>query len=205
MITGGKDNAGFTLIELLISVAVIGLLILGVYRIVGSTLSVYQQTGSRQDLLAQARYAMERMALFVQETDQIAEPASAAGSPVLKVSDRVLDLYDASGQYTAAGDGVPDADNDRDGLINKGSSDDYDYVTFDLDSTDPANIKLRESLPDYPSGQAGATLAPRVLCEHVTAFQCARKPGNLVEISLSLVQGSSTVSLKTRIKSRLLN
>jgi prepilin-type N-terminal cleavage/methylation domain-containing protein len=202
----GNNSAGLTLIELLISVAIIGILILGVHRVVGSTISVYQQTSGRQDLLAQARYAMERMALFVQESDMVAEPASASGTTLLKVSERVLDLYDnATHQYTVGGDGIPDCDNDRDGLINHGDSDPVDYVTFDLDSSDSANIKLRETLPDYSSGQTGTYLAPRVLCEHVTSFQCVRISSRLVEIRLTLTQGTSSVTLDTKIKPRLLN
>ncbi|MDD5232950.1 MAG: prepilin-type N-terminal cleavage/methylation domain-containing protein [Syntrophales bacterium] len=197
---------GFTLIELLISVAVLGVIMLAMYQAVGSSVTAYSSTRGRQDLVSAARFAMERMVMFVEETDLIAEPDTATAESRLRISERVLDTYNnTTHEYDAAGDGIPDADFDADGLVNAGGSDAYDYVTFDLDESDAGNKKLRETLPDYSSSSQGNNLSPRVICEHVTLFQCSRISGDVVQIELTVSDGRGEVALKTRARARRIN
>ncbi len=172
---------------------------LGLYQAMGTALSAHDQTAAKGELLARARYAMERMVMFVQETDQISVPSSDR----LEVSERVLDTYDNLNQsYEVGGDGYLDADNDRDGVVNEGGPDDPpDPIIFDLDKTDNNNWKLQEQMMDYStSPPLDDFLAKKVLCEHVTDFQINLLATNLVEIQLTLEDGTTVVSLKTRVQ-----
>ncbi len=193
------DNSGFTLLELLISIAILSIIMIGLHQAMGTALSAHRQTTDRQELLARARYAMERMVMFVQETDQIEIPS--AGNLVL--NERVLDTYDNDTHgYIAEGDGYLDADNDHDGLVNEGgvNDDPADPISFSLDKSDPNNWKLKEQMPDYGSSILDDFLATKVLCEHVTTFSCTLLAPNLVEIQLTVNDGKNEVSLKTRVK-----
>jgi prepilin-type N-terminal cleavage/methylation domain-containing protein len=193
------DNSGFTLLELLISIAILSVIMIGLHQAMGTALSAYRQTTDRQELLARARYAMERMVLFVQETDQIQIPAADN----LVLNERVLDTYDNdTNGYIAEGDGYLDADNDHDGVVNEGgvNEDPVDPISFSLDKSDPNNWKLQEQMPDYGSSILDDFLATKVLCEHVTTFSCTLLAPNLVEIQLTVNDGKNEVSLKTRVK-----
>ena len=189
--------SGFTLLELLISIAILSIIMLGLQQVMGTAVSAHRQTTEKIELLAQARYAMERMVMFVQETDQIDIPFPDK----LVVSERLLDTYRNDSQfYLAEGDGYLDADNDRDGLVNEGVGDPPDPITFDLDKTDGNNWKLMEEMPDYSTSDLYDAEEKKVLCEHVTAFQCTLLAPNLVEILLTLDDGEHEVSLRTRAR-----
>ena len=72
---GGKisrRDAGFTLIELLISIAILSIIMLGLQQVLTTSISAYSDTRQKQDLLADARMAMERIVMYVQATDEIA-------------------------------------------------------------------------------------------------------------------------------------
>ncbi len=193
------DNSGFTLIELLISIAILSVIMIGLHQAMGTALSAHRQTTDRQELLARARYAMERMVMFVQETDQIEIPSVDN----LVLNERVLDTYDNDTHgYTAEGDGYLDADNDHDGLVNEGgvNDDPADLISFSLDKSDPNNWKLQEQMPDYSTSTLDDFLAAKVLCEHVTTFASTLLNSNLVEIQLTVNDGKNEVSLKTRVR-----
>lgn len=193
------DNSGLTTLELLISLAILSIIMIGLYQAMATAVGSHNQTTSKQELLARARYAMERMVRFVQETDEISIPAIDR----LQVSERVLDTYNNLSQsYEPGGDGYLDGDNDRDHLVNEGGPDDPpDPITFDLDKTDGNNWKLQEQMPNYStSPPLDDFMAKKVLVEHVTGFQCKLLATNLVEIQLTLEDGTSEVSLKTRVK-----
>jgi prepilin-type N-terminal cleavage/methylation domain-containing protein len=193
------DNSGLTLLELLISIAILSIIMIGLSQAMETAYSAHDQTTAKQELLARARYAMERMVMFVQETDQITIPSSNR----LEVSERVLDTYDNLSQsYEPGGDGYLDADNDRDGLVNEGGPDDPpDPIIFDLDKTDPDNWKLQEQMVNYSTSSPLDDFMPaKILCEHVTAFQINLLATNLVEIQLTFEDGTSEVSLKTRVQ-----
>ncbi|MCK4389749.1 MAG: prepilin-type N-terminal cleavage/methylation domain-containing protein [Desulfobacterales bacterium] len=200
-----KTNSGLTLLELLITTAILGIIMIGLHQVMGTALSAYDSTKEKQDLLAQARFAMERMVMFVQETDYILKPDDVY-QEILKASERALDTYNnGDHSYNIDGDGTLDADNDSDGLVNDDETDDpKDMITFDLDKTDPGNWKLQEQMPDYSTPALDDFMANNVICEHVTAFKCSRLSFNLVEIELTLNNGNSEVSLKTRVKARLI-
>ena len=199
-----SDISGFTLIELLISIAILGIVMIGLHQIMGTTFSAYDRTKNTQDLLAQARFAIERMANFVQETDYISKPDDV-DQEILKVAERLLDTYNNSDHsYNIDGDGNMDADGDSDGTINEdgvdtGGSDPYDYISFYLNKDDANNWKLGEEMPDY--GSSGTTTF-NVICEHVMAFKCSRLALNLVEIQLNLYNNDSGVTLTTRARAR---
>jgi prepilin-type N-terminal cleavage/methylation domain-containing protein len=198
------DNSGFTLIELLISIAILSVIMIGLHQAMGTALSAHRQTTDRQELLARARYAMERMVMFVQETDQIEIPSVDN----LVLNERVLDTYDNDTHgYTAEGDGYLDADNDHDGLVNEGgvNDDPADLISFSLDKSDPNNWKLQEQMPDYSTSTLDDFLATKVLCEHVTTFASTLLNSNLVEIQLTVNDGKNEVSLKTRVKAMYAN
>jgi prepilin-type N-terminal cleavage/methylation domain-containing protein len=193
------ENSGFTLLELLISMVILSIIMIGLHQAMDTALSANRQTTDRQELLARARYAMERMVMFVQETDQIEIPAADN----LVLNERVLDTYDNDTHgYRAEGDGYLDADNDHDGVVNEGgvNDDPVDPISFSLDKSEPNNWKLQEQMPDYSTSTLDDFLAAKVLCEHVTAFSCSLLAPNLVEIQLTLSDGENEMNLKTRVK-----
>jgi len=194
-----RDNSGFTLLELLISMVILSIIMIGLHQAMNTALSAHRQTTDRQELLARARYAMERMVMFVQETDQI----QIVSADNLVLNERVLDYYDNDTHgYRAEGDGYLDADNDRDGVVNEGgvNDDPADPINFSLDKSDPNNWKLQEQMPDYSTSTLDDFLATKVLCEHVTTFSCTLLTPDLVEIQLSVNDGDNEIHLKTRVK-----
>jgi len=200
---GLKNNSGLTLFELLISIAILGILMVGLHQALGTAISAYGNTKNKQELLAQARYTMERMVMFVNETDYIWKPDDV-DQEILRVGERVLDTYNnATHAYDIDGDGYLDADNDYNGTINVTLPPD-EQLTFSLDKTEASNWKLKEEMPDYSTADYYDTSAGKVICEHITAFNCSRLSANLVEIELTLNNGKSEVSLKTRARARLI-
>ena len=207
-----SNRSGFTLIELLIGIVIIGIILGGISQLLGHILSTYNTVQSSQESVPQARYALERMVMFVQATDQINEPATITPGEVLTVSERVSNQYDnISNAYKAEGDVYLDADNDHDGLINEdkeAGDDPWDFIIFALDKTDASNWKLTEQMPDYSTADTGDFKTKVVICEHVTEFSCRRllRPdgilSGIVEIVLAVQKGSATVTLKTTAKSR---
>ncbi len=197
-----NNNAGLTLIEVLVSLMILGIIMVGLHQVLGTALSAYDQTTSEQELLAQARYAMARMVMFVQKTDEISQPPVGQQKQWLVVSERLLDMYNnADHTYIASGDGYLDADNDADSLVNEDATDPKEYIRFDLDKSDGDNWKLMEEMPDYSTGTIDDKAPENVLCEHVTDFQASTPAEGLVEIQLTLNDGKNEVSLKTRVKS----
>jgi prepilin-type N-terminal cleavage/methylation domain-containing protein len=196
-------NAGFTLIELLISIALMGIIVGTFDRVAARILKTYSAVQVSQELIPQARYALERMVTFVQESDQIQTPPSATPTEALSISERLSDQYNnASRVYTAGGDGLLDADTDADGLVNEGGADSTDLLTFDLDKTDAANWKLMEQMPDYGTVSTNDFKAKVVICEHVQAFTCRRLSAGIVEMTLALQKGVKAVTLRTTAKAR---
>lgn len=194
-----NNNSGFTLLELLVSITILGIIMVGLHQVVGTALSAYDNTKNKQDLLAQARFAMERMVMFVQEADSILKP-DGVDQEILKVSERVLNTYDNDDvsfprDYVIKGDEYLDADNDWNSLINDHDTyDPPDYITFSLDGTD-----LKEEMPNYSTSELDDFMDKIVICEHVTDFKC-NLLDTIVEIQLTLNNGNIEVSLKTRVK-----
>ncbi len=201
-------TAGFTLLEILISIAIMGIIMVGLEQTLRTAISAYDENKAKQELLSRGRYAMERMAMFIRECDAAPEPSAQSDQEIVKVSERVLDSYNnTTHAYAIDGDGKLDADNDGDGILNEDATtpDPPEYVTFDLDKTDSSNWKLQEQLPDYSTGGTPPDYnTATVICENVTAFKCNRLDTDLIEIELTLNDGTTEVSLKTRVRSRFI-
>lgn len=199
-----RRTRGFTMLEMMISVMILGIIALGLERVLATTLTSSTAISGTQDVLIQARLAMERMVMFAQESDQIANPTTS-NEEVLKVSERLLDTYNnRTHAYIAGGDGMIDADNDADGIVNQGANDAPDYLTYTLDKTVSGNWKLMEQMPDYRTAPSGL-LPAKAICEHVTEFHCTRFSSNLVLIRLTVNTGKTGVTLQTRVRARLLD
>ena len=191
-----KNESGLTLFELIIAVALLGIIMSGFYHVTSTVLTTYDYTSKNQELLAQARYAMERLVMFVQESKEIKVPASNK----LEVPERLLDTYDnTTHAYLIDGDGIPDADRDADGLVDEGDGDNKEFIKFHHDK---APERLIEICPDYSTADEGDYRAAAVICEHVTLFKVDKLAADLVEIQLILNESQSEVSLKTRVKAR---
>lgn len=125
-------KSGFTLIELLIAIALMALIVGALDLIAARVLSNYSAVQESQDLVPQARYALDRMVAFVQESDYIVAPETTSSTKVLTVSERLSDQYNNAIPptlpiYSAGGDGLPDADTNKDGLIIP-----YELLTLDV-------------------------------------------------------------------------
>ena len=194
-----KPQSGLTLLELLVAITIFSIIVGGLYQVLDHTLAAYETTRNQQNLLSRARYAMERMVMFVQASDEIVNPADSA-TQELTVSERVLDTYDnLSRAYRIDGDGVLDADNDADGLVNEGQEDMAEYVSFSLDTSVADNWKLIERRPDYRTTDT-TDQTQSVIGEHVTDFTCRRFSAGMVEIQLTLKNHTAQVYLKTRAR-----
>jgi prepilin-type N-terminal cleavage/methylation domain-containing protein len=201
-----KHQSGLTLLELLVSITIFSIIVGGLYQVLDHTLATYETTRKQQNLLSRARYAMERMVMFVQASDEIVNPADSE-TQELTVSERVLDTYDkeplnGSLAYQIGGDGILDADNDADGLVNEGQGDLAEYISFRLDKSIADNWKLEERRPNYSTVGTADTTQWSVICEHVIDFSCRRFSTGMVEIHLALKNGNAQVNLKTRAKAR---
>jgi hypothetical protein len=62
-----------------------------------------------------------------------------------------------------------------------------------------------EEMPDYGTSDLYDSKEKKVLCEHVTAFQCTLLAPNVVEILLTVSDGEHEVSLKTRARGFYVN
>lgn len=196
-------KTGFTLIELLISLALIALIVGTLDQVAARVFSTYSAVQQSQELVPQARYALERMVMFVQESGRIQTPETIEPTETLSVSERLSDQYtNANLAYNAAGDALPDADTDANGLVDESGSDPPEFVTFDLDKSDANNWKLREQMPDYGTASTSDFKPRVVLCERVTAFSCTRLSTGIVAITLTLQQGTKAVTLRTTAKAR---
>jgi prepilin-type N-terminal cleavage/methylation domain-containing protein len=201
----GMDSSGFSLIELLITITLLGIIAVSMHQIVGPSLSSSYEIEGKQNILTNVSFAMERMAMFVEETDEVTAPASLLEEE-LRVTERIMDTHDNNSHaYMIEGDGFLDADNDRDGFINEDPSGPKEYIRFHLDKTDPANWKLMETRPAYNTTAVGDSAAPKVLCERVTVFQCSRLSAKLIEIQLTATDGRFQAGLKSRFRPVLLD
>ncbi|CAB1066035.1 hypothetical protein D1BOALGB6SA_10834 [Olavius sp. associated proteobacterium Delta 1] len=197
-----KRHSGLTLLELLVAIAIFSIIVGGLYQVMDHTLSAYETTRNQQNLLSQARFAMERMVMFVQASDEIVYPVNSSVQE-LTVSERVLDTYDnLSRAYLIDGDGILDADNDADGLVNEGQADMAEHISFRLDTSNADNWKLIERRPDYRTADTADQTQWYVISEHVIDFACRRFSAGMVEIRLVLKKNDTEVNLKTRAKAR---
>ena len=74
------------------AIFIFGIIVLSLQRVLMTALSSSTGVNATEDVLMDARRAMERMTIFVQESDQIANPATATEG-TLKVTERVIDTH----------------------------------------------------------------------------------------------------------------
>lgn len=137
-------NAGYTLLELLIATALAGLLMAGIAGIVDRALGSQELVEERNSLNTDARFAMQRMVRAVSETRQLVLPMvdkpgtnwrenvreeTVPASPPEGDSTKATAVLavSLSASFDLDADGFPDADNDRDGLIDEDFPSDIAY------------------------------------------------------------------------------
>lgn len=190
-------RSGLSLIELVIAIALLGIITAGLFQAVSQASSLYRGGADRQDMLSQGNYALARMALFIRETSGFNVPSGKK----IQVDERVLDRFDnTTHQALPGGDGILDADNDVNGLVD----DDKDFdpeerVTFELVSG-----LLLETLPNYGTAPPGDELPAEPICDHVSDLQIKKLANDLVQIRLVLDDGQSRIELFTRVKARIM-
>lgn len=198
-----QNNKGFSLLELIVAVGVLGMIMMSLQVVLGQSLSTHAETREKLDLVSQARFSVDRIALMVTETGYIETPVQGGTAESLVIEERIMDVYNNSTHaYDKTGDGILDADNDGTGAVNDHiTNDPVDKISIRLDKTDADNWKLVEELPDYGTAALTDTMTQRILCEHVTLFRVTRGSSseqNLIKIELDLGKGPNLVSLTTR-------
>lgn len=129
-------SAGFTLIELLIAAALSSLLLVSIAGLAGRSLEAQALADERNRLNSDARFAMQRMVRAISETrwlilpladkpstsfrENVREQTVPASPPELGSSKATAVLaVSLSAAFDLDADGFPDADNDRDGLLDE--------------------------------------------------------------------------------------
>ena len=114
------ENSGLSLLELLIAIAILGMIVGGLYQTMAGALSSHAYTRNKRDLLSRANFCIERMAMFIREASEIAVPTDR----VVEVPERLTDTHDnTTHAYLSDGDGLPDTDRDSDGFVDEGDGD----------------------------------------------------------------------------------
>ncbi len=131
-----RGNTGFTLIEVLVATALAAMILLGVSNLVGKALGTEEVVAERNELLADARFAMQRMVATTSESRKLLlplqdDPASnwpehireetVPASPPIGDSTRATAVLAVTlpASVDLDADGYPDADDDRDGRIDE--------------------------------------------------------------------------------------
>lgn len=131
-----NDRSGYTLVEILAAVAISAVLLSGLVGVVSGALDARRDTGERNALAREARFAMERMAKSIGSTQRLLLPLPdrAATNWRENVREQSLPPSPPEGDSTFAtavlavtlpwdvdldADGFPDADNDEDGRIDE--------------------------------------------------------------------------------------
>ena len=186
--------------ELLVAMAILSLICVGLNQVLSVMFKAEVTSRSKQELLIETRQTMEHLAGFVRVCDTVVKP-DGPDQEILRVSERLLNCHNNTTHvYNAEGDDFLDADNDGNGVVNEGGGDPYEFVTMDLDKSDPDNWKLREERPDYTTAALDDYLPQFILCQGVTNFKCTLVAPGLVEIHLALGSEENEISLTTRVK-----
>ena len=116
-----KRHDGFTLVELLLAVAIAGLLMAALSGVVSQALQARAAVQERNELLRDARFAMERMVSSVRGTTRLLVPLGE--NPTTAWSESVRDPGVLAMTLPPAidrdQDGFADVDNDRDGRVDE--------------------------------------------------------------------------------------
>lgn len=140
-----RRTAGFTIIELLVSLTIGALLLTALAGLVDTALATRDDTRLGNDALQDARFAMQRMVTATRDTDRLLLPLADNPNTNWRenVREQTVPASAPEGDSTLAtavlavtldpyldidGDGVADADNDKDGRVNEDLGNDH---TFD--------------------------------------------------------------------------
>ncbi|MGB5344826.1 MAG: prepilin-type N-terminal cleavage/methylation domain-containing protein [Woeseia sp.] len=134
--TARASQTGYTLIELLVSVGIAALLLTGLQQLLGVGIDTLDMVEQRTELARRARFAMSRMVDAVQHSDRLLIPL--ANNPATPFDENIREqTVPASPPQTGSllatavlaltigpaqdmdANGIADADNDGDGLIDE--------------------------------------------------------------------------------------
>ncbi len=189
-------RSGLGLIELVLAIAIMGIVMVGLFQALSHASSSYRERADGQDMLSQGQYALMRMTLFIRETADFSLPSEKK----IKVVERVLDRFDNVTHHALPdGDGILDADSDANGLVDDSDSDPTEDVIFQLESG-----QILETLPNYGTAIPGDTLPPDPICDHVSELKIKKLSDDLLSIWLVLDDGRSRIELFTRVKARIM-
>ena len=121
--TPGKIQ-GFTLVELLVTIVIASLIMVAIGRVVGETLYLYATTIARQELTREASFAMSRLTAAVRGAEYLFIPLDENPSTVWSESVREVLALSLNPAVDRDQDGVADADDDGDGLVDEDLKDD---------------------------------------------------------------------------------
>ncbi len=119
-----SNNTGLSLVELLISVSIAGLIMLSINGMLAMGLQSAQATQKKNALTRQAQFAMNLMVKTIQESPRLLLPL--ANSPIRgdTADDHGVVAVTLNHIRDLDGNGIPDADNDGDGLFDEDLPDD---------------------------------------------------------------------------------
>jgi prepilin-type N-terminal cleavage/methylation domain-containing protein len=114
-----REESGLTLVEILVVLLIAGILVAGVGGIVGGALDLWDSRKSRQELVYQAEFAMDRIVNAVTRTERLLIPL--ADNPGTLQDESLRDVLAVTLDPTLDrdADGFADADNDKDGKVDE--------------------------------------------------------------------------------------
>ena len=134
--TDPSRQPGYTLAELMVAIAIGAMMLVGLQQLLGVSASTIERAGERTDLLRQGRFAMARIVDAVGGSTRVLIPL--ADNPSTAFVENIREqTFPASAPPTGSslatavlavtlnptidldGNGVPDADNDADGLVDE--------------------------------------------------------------------------------------
>lgn len=147
MFSAAKFARGFTLLELLIAMVLAGLVLAATSGLVKNTLGTDELVAERNQLMRDARFAMDRMTMAAKSSRRLLlplhdNPATNWPENVREETDPASPAIGDSTKATAVlaltlpeyvdldGDGFPDADDDRDGQIDEDLPNDSHHDFF---------------------------------------------------------------------------
>lgn len=119
--TTEKRRQAFTLIEVIMTAAITAVLMISLSGILLNTLTTTEQASSRNDLVREARFAMERMVRAVSRTERLIVPMGedAATGNSESIWDPGVLAVTLDPTLDTNLDGIVDADNDGDGRVDE--------------------------------------------------------------------------------------
>ncbi|MFK8030338.1 MAG: PilW family protein [Gammaproteobacteria bacterium] len=125
-----RNQSGITLVELIISLAIASMLLVGLHQLIGSSFATQELIDEQTELSRSARFAMVRMTRAVTGSQRLLVPMgdNPSTTNVESIRDEIVGTdssrsavlavtLDSSSDLDA--NGIPDADNDGDGLIDE--------------------------------------------------------------------------------------